>query len=156
MDQKKNDNETAEFTLEYYKYILQQLHSLNENTHKYLTLFQALGTAVVGGGILIFTSWKQVNVDANTAKVGITGLLWLFIILSVFVVISIISNVLSWYDYRHEEVRLLKKEVGSEFRKAPNWRNLYRWSETYLVLFIVVVVTVIVIFVKGHVLPLIQ
>jgi len=156
MNRKQNDDKSADFELEYYKYILQQLQFLNENTHKYLTLFQTLATAVVGGGVLIFISWRQVNIDAGTAKVGINGLLWLFIILGVFVVFSIISNVLSWYDYRHEEVKLLKKEVGTEFRKAPKWRNLYRWNETYLLIFIIVVIIAVVVFVKGQVLPLIQ
>lgn len=156
MKREQNDNKSDDFKLEYYKYILQQLQFLNENTHKYLTLFQTLATAVIGGGVLIFISWRQVNIDAGTAKVGISGLLWLFIILGVFVVFSIISNVLSWYDYRHEEVKLLKKEVGTEFRKAPKWGNMYRWNETYLLIFIVVVIIVVIIFVKGQVLPLIK
>lgn len=156
MSPEENNDKSAEFQLEYYKYILQQLQFLNENTHKYLTLFQTLATAVIGGGVLIFISWKQVNIDAGMAKVGINGLLWLFMILGVFVVFSIISNVLSWYDYRHEEVKLLKKEVGAEFRKAPRWRNLYRWNETYLLIFIIAVIITVVAFVKGQVLPLIH
>jgi hypothetical protein len=156
MKREQNDNKSGDFKLEYYKYILQQLQFLNENTHKYLALFQTLATAVIGGGVLIFISWRQVNIDAGTAKVGINGLLWLFIILGVFVVFSIISNVLSWHDYRHEEVKLLKREVGTEFRKAPKWRNMYRWNETYLLIFIVVVIIVVIIFVKGQVLPIIK
>ena len=35
-----------EFKLERYKYILQQLQILNENAHRYLTLFQTLATAI--------------------------------------------------------------------------------------------------------------
>lgn len=156
MSSEQNDDKSTEFKLEYYKYILQQLQSLNENTHKYLTLFQTLATAVIGGGVLIFVGWRQVNIDARAARVGINGLLWLFIILGVFVVLSIISNILSWYDYRHEELKLLKKEVGLEFRKAPKWKNLYRWNETYLLLLIIAVIMAVVIFVKIEVLPLIQ
>ena len=43
-------NRGSEFKLERYKYVLQQLNSLNENHHKYLTLYQTLMTAVIGGG----------------------------------------------------------------------------------------------------------
>lgn len=156
MDHEMKGNKAADFKLERYKYILQQLHSLNENTHKYLTLFQSLTTAVIGGAALIFVSWKQLQIDAGTARVGVIAMLWLLVILAVFVVFSILSNVLSWYDYRKEEVKILDEEVESGFREPPRWKNFYRWNETYLMIFIIFVIVAIFAFVYSRVLPLIQ
>jgi hypothetical protein len=49
----------AEFKLERYKYILNEIHFLNENIHKYLSLFQTLATAVAGGAAAIFVGWRK-------------------------------------------------------------------------------------------------
>jgi hypothetical protein len=147
---------SADFKLERYKYILLQLHALNESTHRYLTLFQTLATAVIGGGVVIFTGWQQLKIQANVARVGIHGIMGLLLILTLFVVFSILINVFSWVDYRREEVQLLDEVVGPGFRKGPRWRHFWRWNETYLVIFIAVVITAIFIFVRCHVIPLIK
>src|SRR6266571_8736901 len=96
-----------DFKLERYKYILQEIRAINENTHKYLTLFQTLATLVVGGGIGVFIGWKNLNIQAAVAMAGINGLLILFVLLALFVVISIVAGIVSWFDYRNEEVDLL-------------------------------------------------
>lgn len=36
-----------EFALERYRYILQQIHAVNENAHRFLALYQTLATALV-------------------------------------------------------------------------------------------------------------
>jgi amino acid transporter len=145
----KGDN----FRIEYYKYILQQIHTLNENNHKYLTLFQTLITAIVGGGVFVFMSWKELKIEAAVARATIQGILGLIIILTIFVVLSIISNMISWLDFRKEEVLLLNQEVNEGFRKEPSWANFWRWSETYLLIFIIIAVVFIVRFVYNSVLP---
>lgn len=146
----------SDFRLERYKYILQQLQTLNENNHKYLSLFQTLATAVIGAGIAVFVGWKELKIDAATAHVAIRGLLGLLIILTLFVVISIISGVFSWFDYRREEVELLKDEVDHKFRKAPTLKNFWRWSETYLIAFLISVMIIIYFFVEHRLIPMIN
>src|SRR5258708_14054402 len=69
-DIKQNKDYILEFKLERYKYILQEIHSLNENIHKYLTLFQALVTAIIGGGITIFLSRKMLRIYASLGHTG--------------------------------------------------------------------------------------
>lgn len=44
---KENKSKADDYKLERYKFILQQLNSLNETTQKYITLFQTLATAVL-------------------------------------------------------------------------------------------------------------
>ncbi|MFL6214850.1 MAG: hypothetical protein ACJ74J_13280 [Blastocatellia bacterium] len=156
MSNPSGSDKKADYKLERYKYILQQLNALNENAHKYLALYQTLATAIIGGGVLVFVSWKQLKIDAEVARVGIRGLLGLLIILTAFVALSIISGLFSWFDYRREEVELLKKEIGSGFRQPPRLKNLWRWSETYLLLFLVAAIVFIYRFVEHQVIPLIQ
>jgi hypothetical protein len=146
-------DKSNEFKIERYKYILLQLNTLNENIHKYLTLFQALLTAVVGGIVTVFVSWKNLKIEVGTAKLGIQGLLGLLIILSSFVLVSIVSGVFSWFDYRKEEAKLLDDTIKPGFRRQPNIRNFWRWYETYMVIFIVGVTIFIYCFVENSLLP---
>lgn len=50
----EDKNSRSDFELERYKYILSQIQHLNEGIHKYLSLFQTLTTAIVGGGVALF------------------------------------------------------------------------------------------------------
>ncbi len=151
-----NHGRETDFELERYKYILQQIHTSNDNVHKYLALFQTLITAIIGGGILIFVNWKNLNIRADIVRASIQGLIGLLIILASFVVISVIGGIFSWLDYRREEVKLLKDIGKPEIRKMPTLRNCWRWFETYVVLFIIVSVLAIIIFVEGQILPLVK
>lgn len=150
------DLKDTDFRLEYYKYILQEIRSLNENTHKYLTLFQTLATAIIAGGITILVSWKSLRIDTGTAKSAIQGLLGLLILVALFMTISIIVNVVSWFDYRKEEVELLDQVGLNNFRRPPTLRNVWRWSEMYILFFIIMVVIVLCFFVEYQIIPLIK
>lgn len=152
----QSSKNAGDFKLERYKYILQQLHSLNESVHKYLTLFQTLATAIVGVGIAVFVSWKELKIDANIAKLGIQGLFGLLTILTLFVIISIVASIFSWFDYRRDEVKILDEAVKSGYRKLPEWKNCWRWSETYIILFLIISLLVIYWFVYWRLLPLIN
>jgi hypothetical protein len=153
---KRDDNRDIDFKLERYKYILQEIHSLNENLHKYLTLFQTLATVIIGGGISLFVGWQNLNISADVARAGIRSLLSLLVILTLYVVISILAGVFSWLDYRKEEVELLNRTVEAGFRQPPNIKNFWRWHETYLILFSIAIVISIYIYVESQIIPLIN
>ena len=155
MDQ-QNSEQGKDFKLEYYKYILEQIQFLNESTHKYLSIYQALVVAIIGGGIGIFVTWRNLHIDVDTAKAAIQGSLGLLVILDLFITVSIVSNVLSWLDYRKEEIAILDKAVEPGFRKLPTFRNFWRWSETYILFFINVVTSAIFLYVTYQVIPLIK
>ena len=142
-----------DFKLERYKFILKQIHFLNENVHKYLNLFQALYTGIVGAGVAVFVGWKKLGISAEVASTSISGLVWLLAALGFFVVISLVTSVFAWRDYRQAEVELLNEAVGQGFREPPDWKNFWRWQETYLLLAIVVVVTCTGLFVHHNILP---
>jgi uncharacterized membrane protein YfcA len=144
-----------EFKLERYKYILQEMRSLNDNTHKYLTLFQTLATLIIGGGVGVFVGWKSLRIPPDAAIAGINGLLILLVVLGLFVITSIAAGMISWFDYRNEEVELLD-QVQQNFRKKPNLRNFWRWTETYMIGFIVTVVIFICFYIESQIVPLIH
>jgi hypothetical protein len=143
------------FKLERYKFILQQINTLNENVHKYLTLYQTLATAIVGGVVLIVVSWKQLKIDAPTARAGVEGLLCLFIVLTLFILGSIGAGIASWFDYRNEENEVLNEAVSEGYRKPPKFGNLWRWNETYVFIFIVVMALVVCGYIGFWLMPLI-
>jgi hypothetical protein len=122
--------------VERYKYILQQLHTLNENVYKLLAVYQTLATALVGAGLALFVGYKKWNIDAGTARAGIHSLLWLITTVAMLPMLLIVMGILNWIDYRREECELTDETVYSGFRRPPQVRNLFRWYETYIVLFI--------------------
>lgn len=150
-----SDN-ASEFKLERYKYILQQMQALNENTHRYLTLFQTLATAIVGGGVGLFLTWSNLGIAPELARAGIRGLLGLLVLLMIYVVLSVLAGIFSWMDYRNEEVDLLDQIIGPGFRKRPSLRSLWRWYETYILLFMVVAVLAIYVYVERQIIPLVR
>jgi hypothetical protein len=122
--------------LERYKFIQQQLHTLNENVYKFLALYQTLATTLVGAGLALFVGYQKWGIDAKTARAGVTALLWLLTLVAAFTVLLIVVGVLSWIDYRREECELTDQTVYRGFRRPPRMGNLFRWYETYIVLFI--------------------
>ncbi|MEV5884870.1 hypothetical protein AB0L74_19425 [Streptomyces sp. NPDC052020] len=126
-----------EFALERYRYILQQIHTLNENVYRFLALYQALATAVVGATLALFVGYRSWGLDAATARSGMIALMSLNTVIAGFSVMLIIIGVIAWIDYRQEECELTDKIVHPGFRTKPKLWNLFRWYETYIVAFIV-------------------
>jgi len=142
-----------DFKLERYKFLLQQINLLNENAHRQLTLYQLLATAVIGAGMLLFLKWRERKLDAVDARIATRALLGLLGILTLFVVASIVVGVVSWLDYRREEAEFLNREVEPGFCSPPDTRNVQRWTEIYIGLFILVVYLVVAAFVEWQVIP---
>ncbi|GER86263.1 hypothetical protein KDW_04250 [Dictyobacter vulcani] len=141
------------FYLERYRYILQQTNALNENGHKYLALFQTLATVIIGAGITLFLNWRSWHIMPEQASSGMQTLLGLLIIDTLFVVISLLSGIFSWLDYRREETVVLKHALGESFREPPRFRNFWRWYETYMILFILIFVIIIIFYVESQFIP---
>lgn len=149
-------NPKDDFALERYKYILKEIQALNGNLYRYLTLFQVLASAIIGGGITLFVGWRELNIDASAARAGIYGLLGLLVLVAAFIVLSLIIGILSWLDYRREEVELLDREVGKGRREKPRLRNFWRWYETYVVLFVILTVAAIYFYTENQIIPMIK
>ena len=131
------DRELARnLTVERYKFIQQQIHSLNENVYRFLAIYQTIATVVSSAGIGLFVGYRKWGISSSVAQAGVKGLLVLLTVVAAYTVLLILVGVFAWLDYRREENVLTERLVGSEFRLPPTSRNLFRWYETYIVLFI--------------------
>jgi uncharacterized membrane protein YidH (DUF202 family) len=125
-----------EFEVERYKYILQQLHTVNENVYRFLAIYQTLATVLVGAALALFVSHDTWHLDSATTKVGIVALLTLVTVIAGFTILLIVVGALNWLDYRREECELTDTAVRPGFRRPPNPGNFWRWYETWIVIFI--------------------
>ncbi len=149
-----DDDRGQDYKLERYKYILQQISFLNENTFRKLTFYKALLTAILGAMVALFVGRGELGIDAETAKVGLQGLVWLLGLVTLFILLSIGAGVLSWFDYRHDEADLLDEEVHQGYRKRPQWKNCWRWYEFHFAIIAVIVFVAVWFFVARQVLPM--
>ncbi|MEV0910123.1 hypothetical protein [Streptomyces hokutonensis] len=127
-----------EFALERYRYILQQIHAVNENAHRFLALYQTLATALVSAALALFVGYREWSVPPSTARGGVIGLLTLVTMVAAFTSTLIVVGALAWLDFRNEECDITDEMVGPGFRKRPRPGNFLRWYETYVLLFILV------------------
>ncbi|TRO62563.1 hypothetical protein [Streptomyces sp. IB201691-2A2] len=127
-----------EFALERYRYILQQIHAVNENGHRFLAIYQTLATTLVGAALALFVGYRRWEVEPATARGGVIGLLVLATVVAAFTVTQIVVGALAWLDYRNEECDITDEMVAPGFRKRPHPGNLHRWYETYVIAFILI------------------
>lgn len=142
-----------QFALERYKYILQQIHTVNENVYRFLAIYQTLATALIGGALALFVGYRKWGIQASVARSGEVGLMWLTTVIAAFASMLIIIGMLSWLDYRHEECELTDAAVRPGFRKPPQPRNFLRWYETYIVIFIAGSIAFLWWYTLGFILP---
>jgi|GEM_PF-1579491 len=127
-----------DLALERYRYVLQQIQTVNENAHRFLAIYQTLATTLVAAALALFVGYRKWELAADTARGGVIGLLTLTTVVAAFTGILIVVGALAWLDYRHEECDITDELVGPGFRKRPRPGNFLRWYETYVVLFILV------------------
>ncbi|MFA3837999.1 hypothetical protein [Streptomyces aureus] len=125
-----------EFALERYRYILQQIQVVNENAHRFLAIYQTLATSLTGAALALFVGFRKWGISPTAARDGVIGLLILTTVVAGFTITLIIAGALSWLDYRNEECDITDEIVGPGFRQRPQVKNLLRWNETYILLFI--------------------
>ncbi|MFG2465205.1 hypothetical protein ACGFXB_07000 [Streptomyces canus] len=131
-----------EFALERYRYILQQIHAVNENAHRFLAIYQTLATALVSAALVLFVGYRKWGLEPATARGGVIGLLALVTVVAAFTSTLIVVGALAWLDYRNEECDITDEVIGPGFRERPRPGNLLRWYETYVLLFILLSVVI--------------
>ena len=109
---KREDSKTDlqnEIILERYKFILNEITNLNCNVNKYINIFQLISTAIIGGGVAVFLSWKSLGFAAINAIKLIEALKNLLIVITLFFIALIIVSIFSWFDFRNEETDLVNR-----------------------------------------------
>lgn len=131
--------EANPLVVERYKYILQQIHTVNENVYRFLAIYQTIVTALVTAAIALFVNYKTWNVTPDIAHTALTALLLLATAVAAFTIVMIVIGAMSWLDYRKEECEFTDEHFMPGFRTAPKPGNLWRWYETYIVFFVIIV-----------------
>lgn len=145
-----------QFRLERYKHILENQKQLNEYSHRFLTVFYSSIAAVAIAGVSVFMSWKKLEIDAALARTVIRGLEVTVFLSGVFVLLVVLSNILSWWDSRVDECKVVDEVLGPGYRKPPSIRSAYRWFELWVVLLVVAVVVGLVVYIERIVIPMIR
>jgi hypothetical protein len=145
-----------DYKLERYKFLLEQISFVNENSFRMLTLYQTLATAILGAGVALFVGRSELGIDPETARLGLRSLIGLLLLVTLFVVLSIGAGLVTWIDYRNEEADLLNNEVAPGFRERPKLRNIWRWYESQFALAPVVVFLAVWAFVELFIIPKVQ
>lgn len=148
--------DTPAIVVERYKYILQQINSVNENVYRFLAIFQTLVTAIVTAALVLFVSYSKWKIAPATARTGIQGALILVTVIACFTILLIVIGVASWLDYRREEIELTARYFAPGFRSQPKIRNFYRWYETYIILFVLAATALLWILGEAFLVPRIK
>jgi hypothetical protein len=154
MQGQQNDRDTTrEFALERYKYLLQQIHTVNENVYRFLAIYQTLSTALVSSGLVLFVGYKKWGILTGVAHAGIIAVMWLQTAVAASTSLLILTGLLNWVDYRREECELTDRIVYPGFREPIRSRNFYRWYETHILVFIGISTTLLWILTLTWILP---
>jgi hypothetical protein len=126
-----------DFITERYKFVLQQIHVINENLYRFLAIYQTVATALIGAQLLLMANYRQWKIRPHTAHLALIGLSSVQSIIGLFILLLIVVGILAWFDYRSEECDLSEWIIGPGFRDRPKKGNWYRWYETYIGIFVV-------------------
>jgi hypothetical protein len=123
--------------VERYKYILSKLLFLDDSIYKNISSFSKIFISIITAqGVAIFTNLKsESDIVSDTFRFITSVTPYLVIILCIFYLFLTLANLLSWFNYRDEEVELLEKLNIDLDRKKPSWTSWYRWSETWFIIF---------------------
>jgi hypothetical protein len=129
-----------DYWMERHKFVLQQIQISNETPYKILTAFQTLETVVATAVAALMVGYRKWELDPNAAHVSLLWLSLLFTGIAVVSFVLVVVNVANWAQYRREECRVVRQMTGNDLREKPRFRNFYRWSETYILILIVLIV----------------
>ncbi|MFG1866749.1 hypothetical protein [Micromonospora arborensis] len=124
--------------LERYRYILRQIEDANQNTYRFLALYQAIVTSLATACVALFLGYRSWGIQPGFARAGLLALMFLLSLVAAFAVVLIVTGMFTWVDYRREECELVNLVAGEGFRAPPRWRNFLRWYETWIIGFVIV------------------
>ncbi|MFG1914578.1 hypothetical protein [Micromonospora sp. NPDC048898] len=122
--------------LERYRYILRQIEGANQNTYRFLALYQAIATSLATACVALFLGYGSWGIRPEFARAGLIALMFLLSLVAAFSVVLIVAGIFTWVDYRREECQLVNLVAGDGFRSPPQWRGFLRWYETWIIAFI--------------------
>lgn len=118
-----------------YQYLLDQRKNLAENTFKVLATYQALILAI--GAMQLAISGKAVDggLESHMIEFAVYAVYFLHLFVSLTCVVLLVSGILSWIGYKHEELRIEVELSGEDFvsSNGTSYWGFLKWYETYLI-----------------------
>lgn len=138
--------------IERYKHVLSQMAKIDENAHRFLGIYQATVTALVGGAAALWLGYGTLGVSVEQARGGICAALIMVGAVGAFTAIVLAVGAFAWMDYRLEEAVLTAASETFQ-RSKGTWRNAWRWQETYMALLVLLVSLAVILLGWFSVLP---
>ncbi|EDM64883.1 hypothetical protein PE36_12302 [Moritella sp. PE36] len=139
-DETKNQI-TKELVIERFKFIQEKQKYLDSVLHTNMTFIVKLLVALFGlviTGISLYKNKPELmSEDSLMTILQLSSLLCCFIC-GIFLLMSF-SNIVSWFGYRNDEVKLLDSIGGSFRRDKPKKRNFLTWQETWFILALLII-----------------
>lgn len=128
-----------QLALEHYKFLLSKIQHLDEALFKNITMYGKFITSVFAFIIaaVIFEKSGKITSELLILTFNLSKVFILFLSL-IFALITI-ANIFSWRDYRKEEMALLQNLTINFGRKAPSFKNILRWVETWFLVALLVI-----------------
>lgn len=124
--------------VERYKHVLSQMARIDENAHKFLAIYQATATAILGAIAALWLLGEGWGVSANQARTAVEAALVILCLVGAFSALLLVVGMFAWMDYRKEE-GILASLSTTHARPASSWRNIWRWQEIYMLILVLVV-----------------
>jgi hypothetical protein len=122
-----------QISLERYKYLLSKIQFLDSSLYKnidFASKFIISACSVVFATIM---AYKAEKIDLISLQLGLLSISYIISFVCIIFVAITVSILLSWKDYRNEEVALLKKLDIDIGRKPPTYNNFMRWTESWFI-----------------------
>ena len=122
-----------QLAVERYKYITSKIRDLDNAFEKNMVSSGKYITAIFGflTAAVYAAKTSKITDETLVLAMNISSAMAIFICL-LFIAITI-SGILSWIDYRKEEIEFFTHVEINIGRKPPNIANFYRWNEFWYV-----------------------
>jgi len=153
-DETKNQI-TKELVVERFKFIQEKQKYLDSVLHTNMTFVIKLLITLFGlviAGISLYKNKPDFMSEDNLITIlQLSSLLCCFIC-SIFLLMSF-SNIVSWFGYRNDEVKLLDSIGGTFRREKPKKSNFLTWQETWFIFaLLIIIISSLTVWIKSAVL----
>lgn len=128
-----------ELAIERYKFILAKIQHLDESLYKNIGFVAKFVTAIISAVASILVLLESKKIANEIAMIIINLLSYISAFTCLLFIFFTLAIMFSWYDYRKEEVELLNRCEADLGRKAPSFKGVLRWTETWFLIALLII-----------------
>ena len=119
--------------------VCRNISSSNEFSYKLLSLFQAYTSGFGIAAVTVYAGQSHIGLQRTIALFSIRSIVALFTLINLLLLLTLASNVKSWWHYRKEESLLVARLGEPGMRHPPTLRTAYYWPETWIATTIIII-----------------